>query len=216
MKGTLKNMEKTIKEIADEIGVSKQKVAYHVKKLDEKQYTRKDKTIYINADGENAIKKRLKVNNNNKKSTSSSDYNVDKEYINTLKKQIEIKDEQIKETQKLLSQQQELQLQANQRIKSLEELQSLESPKTTTSNLAHDDFELLKKAKEQLKKDLDKANDEIEQHQAKLAEKEKQLEEDEKINKEWSESNEELEKENERLKMELEKVQSKKWFKFWK
>ena len=69
---------------------------------------------------------------------------------------------------------------------------------------------------EQLKKELEKANDEIDQNQAKLAEKDKQIEKDEKINKEWSESNKELEKENESLKMDLQKVQSKKWFQFWK
>lgn len=209
-------MEKTVKEIADELNVSKQKIMYHIKKLDEKKYQKKDNTIYINQSGIEEIYQKLKYKKTSSKKTPKSDSLVAKKYIDILEQQLIQKDKQLEENQKLLDQQQKLQLQSNQRIEKLEEQLTLGIHIKSQKEMSSTEQEKMDKGIEQLKKELEKANDEIDQHQAKLAEKEKQIEEDEKINKEWSESNEELEKENERLKMELEKVQSKKWFQFWK
>lgn len=119
-------ISKTIKQIADELGVSKQ--AVHQKRKSKSLSTALqpftstvDGVIYISVDGENILKQAFSKNNckhvdDNKPSTVDSCvdgniYNILKQTIDTLKQQLEVKDKQITELQKLLDQQQQLQRQ---------------------------------------------------------------------------------------------------------
>lgn len=183
--------EKTVKELADELGVSKQRVMYHVKKLSTKEHQKKDNTIYINEVGQKAIKSRLEDSKADNQTDKKSKSFADKEYINTLKEQLDKKDKQLEKMQKLLDQQQQLHLQANQRIEHLERQLALEPPKEETPQ---------------------KDDEAIQICQEKIGALEKQVAEDEKINKE-------LYAEYERLSGLEEKHQNKlgkKWYKFWK
>ena len=99
-------MGKTIKELADELGVSKQSVQYHCKFLPTKDIVKNDKKATKN------IEEATKEN---------------KIELSFYKNQLEEKDKLIKELinsqknlQKLLDQQQVLTLQANQKIEQLE------------------------------------------------------------------------------------------------
>lgn len=118
---------------------------------------------------------------------------VDKEYINTLKEQLNKKDIQLEKAQKLLDQQQQLHLQANQRIEHLEKQLAIDPPKEETTD----------------KKD----NGAIQGYQEKIEELEKQVAEDEKINAELYEEYERLSKLEKEWKQQ---ETNKKWFQFWK
>ena len=116
-------MEKTIKDLADELGVSK--TAIRKKMTDEfrEKYTRiNGKTIYINDEGQKKIRETSTRRNNNKKNKEveeNTDLSVD--VLDTMKKQLAAKDKQISELQKLLDQSQRLQLMAENKIKKIEE-----------------------------------------------------------------------------------------------
>lgn len=116
-------MEKTIKDLADELGVSK--TAIRKKMTDEfrEKYTRiNGKTIYINDEGQKKIRETSTRRNNNKKNKEveeKADLSVD--VLDTMKKQLAAKDKQISELQKLLDQSQRLQLMAENKIKKIEE-----------------------------------------------------------------------------------------------
>lgn len=194
-----KKVSKTIKELADEIGVSKQKVAYHVKKLDEKQYTRIDKTIYINTEGEKSIKKKLKADSSNGNNTHSTSSKVDEKYIETLKNQLLKKDEQIqvlldnqKKEHSLIDQQQQLHQQANQRIEKLEQQLALEAPKKMKDSPTSQELEL---QAEKLKR-----------KEAEIKKLKAEVEELDHANNLW------YEQDQERKKQE----NAKKWFQFWR
>jgi len=119
-------MKKTIKELADELGVSKQTVQYHFKNLPANTYIKNDKGIYILKDQAISILKE-KISGklygeNDKESAKKTD-----ELYSLLYAQLKEKDNQIesllsgqKHLQKLLDQQQVLTLQANKKIAELE------------------------------------------------------------------------------------------------
>ena len=136
----IKPMSKTIKQIADELGVSKQ--AVHQKRKSKSLSTALqpftstvDGVIYISVDGENILKqafdkKHSKQVDDNKSSTVDSCvddniYSILKETIDNLKQQLEIKDKQITELQKLLDQQQQLQFNQQKSIPVMTEKLSL-------------------------------------------------------------------------------------------
>ncbi|MGY3743774.1 DNA-binding protein [Leuconostoc inhae] len=158
---------KTIRELADELGVSKKKIHYQVSKLDSNLIQRLDGTIYL---GKSAISK-IKSNMGYSKMSISDTLDIQnrhvldsgldteknklinekseqisylKEQLNKKDGQLAIKDEQIKslveiqnQTQNLLDQQQRLALQDK---KLLEEYKSeIQSLKalTTEDNKAH-------------------------------------------------------------------------------
>ena len=158
---------KTIKELADELGVSKKKIHYQVSKLDSNLIQRLDGTIYLNNAAIKVIKGNIGyvpktkldsvgVQNRQYLDTKLDTVNTSlidekNERINYLKEQIKnkdnqisVKDEQIKslvdvqkQTQNLLDQQQRLALQDK---KLLEEYKSeIQSLKalTTEDNKAH-------------------------------------------------------------------------------
>ena len=121
--------DKTVKEVADMIGVTKQTVQYHLKSLPENYTTKSDKNIiYIKPLGQKALSDKI-----DKRKQSSVDKEPTKETVENdkeiehFKAQIKEKDQQIaqllesqKQLQKLIENQQVLTLQANQKIEKLE------------------------------------------------------------------------------------------------
>lgn len=119
-------MEKTIKELADELGVSKDKVKYQARKLPSKLTTKKSGVTYLNKEAIAIIKQNLVGSYNQ----VENDVLPTELLIKQLKKSNELlseKDKQIEKLQdsqkmfqKLLDQQQILTLQANKKIEQLE------------------------------------------------------------------------------------------------
>lgn len=137
--------DKTIKELADELNVSKQTVQYHVKFLPTKYLSKNDKKIItINKTGQSYIKGKIKkrVGKNNEQKTNKKTTNYTAKNDQLFKQQLEIKDNQIEELQKLLhsqqkllDQQQILTLQANKKIETLEyNSEKKEEEKPTKNN----------------------------------------------------------------------------------
>lgn len=132
---------KTIKQIADEIGVSKQ--AVHQKRRKEPLSTSLqpftttvDGVVYISVDGEKLIKQAfegkasVKLNDKLSESNTQNDTVVDlllkqsemlKNELDIKNKQIEELNERLAESQKLLNQQQQLNAIAEQKIKVIEQ-----------------------------------------------------------------------------------------------
>lgn len=121
--------DKTVKEVAEMLGVTKQTVQYHLKSLPANYTTKSDKNIiYINSLGQKSLSDKI-----DKRKQSSVDKEPTKETarngkeIDHFKEQIKEKDQQIaqllesqKQLQKLIENQQILTLQANQKIEKLE------------------------------------------------------------------------------------------------
>lgn len=125
-------MSKTIKQIADEIGVSKQ--AVHQKRKNKELSTALqpftsivDGVVYISVDGEKLIKSAFSKNvsqTENKEFTESSYQVVDNEFtvnftLKTLSKQLEEKDKQLAEKDKQID---KLQVENEKLINSLENM----------------------------------------------------------------------------------------------
>lgn len=129
-------IDKTVKEVAEMLGVTKQTVQYHLKSLPTNYTTKSDKNIiYIKPLGQKALSDKI---------DKRKQFSVDKETVKTdkeptketvgnnkemahYKEQIKEKDQQIaqllesqKQLQKLIENQQILTLQANQKIEKLE------------------------------------------------------------------------------------------------
>lgn len=130
-------MTKTILELANELGVTKQAIQYQMKKLDEKYLSKRPDGAYlISLEGQNLIREymgfELKVSNKKgdkdyQKSDKITDKDLLDDTITILQKELEEKNNQIenlqellKEQQNLLSQQQQLSLQSNQQIQHLQ------------------------------------------------------------------------------------------------
>lgn len=145
-------MAKTIKQIADELGVSKQAV---FKKIDNlgcrQQLTKIDNQFTVDEKLENTIKKAfLKKFNTDKtvnqsSTTSSTDNSQLMNYLmDTLKvlqqqnellsKQLEEKDKQISNLQKLIDQSQQLHAMAENKINLLEQKQTSPEPVNVTTS----------------------------------------------------------------------------------
>lgn len=117
-------MDKTIKELADELQIPKEKVTYQVRKLHSNLYYKKNNITYLTSAGITAIEAVFK-----RKSPVEKPYNYTVDYTvsQLLKKdeQLAEKDKQIEQLQKLLDQQQQLHLQQQKQTqKLLEESQS--------------------------------------------------------------------------------------------
>lgn len=117
--------DKTVKEVAEMLGVTKQTVQYHLKSLPTNYTTKSDKNIiYIKPLGQKALSD--KIDKRKQFSVDKETVGNDKE-IDHFKEQIKEKDQQIaqllesqKQLQKLIENQQVLTLQANQKIEKLE------------------------------------------------------------------------------------------------
>jgi len=128
---------KTVKELADELGVSKQRIQQIIAKLPTNKTPNKDgnKFVLNKKDIYNIkVSMGLKVDKISTNQTTNRvvDYDIYMDVLNSL----ENKDEQInnliesqKQTQKLLDQQQQLSLQDKQLITELRQQLALESPK---------------------------------------------------------------------------------------
>ena len=128
--------DKTVKEVAEMLGVTKQTVQYHLKSLPTNYTTKSDKNIiYINALGQKILLDKIEKRKQSfvGKETAKSDKEPIKETVRNdkeidhYKEQIKEKDQQIsqllesqKQLQKLIENQQVLTLQANQKIEKLE------------------------------------------------------------------------------------------------
>ena len=213
---------KTIKELADELGVSKKKIHYQVSKLDSNLIQRLDGTIYLNNAAIKVIKGNIGyvpktkldsvgVQNRQYLDTKLDTVNTSlidekNERINYLKEQIKnkdnqisVKDEQIKslvdvqkQTQNLLDQQQRLALQDK---KLLEEYKA-----------ENDSLKALKMPTEDTKEE--QVNSQPKEEVKALKFEIRALQEE--LNKQKIHSQEEREK----LKAEL--TTPKKWYQFWK
>lgn len=108
----------TIKEIADELGVSKSAISQKLTDEFRSKFTDKKEingrvTVVIDEEGAEWLRTHIK-----KKKKGNNDKNDD--VIQVLKKQLEKKDEQIEKLQILLNQSQQLQLKQNEKIELLE------------------------------------------------------------------------------------------------
>lgn len=112
-----KEKEYTIKDIADELGVSKSAISQKLTDEFRSKFTIKKKingrtTVVIDEKGAEFLRK------HNKKKKENNNKNDD--VIQVLKQQLKKKDEQIEKLQILLNQSQQLQLKQNEKIKLLE------------------------------------------------------------------------------------------------
>ena len=103
---------KTIKQVADELGVNKDKVKYQVGKLPSNLLVKKDNIIYIKNDGIKVIFDILggKFNQLKSDKLSSDLHTFNNDVIDTFKKQLEEKDKQIESLLEKLDQEQKLHL----------------------------------------------------------------------------------------------------------
>lgn len=120
---------KTIKEFADELGISKSKVHYQVSKLNSDQIVILNGIKYLT----NAVQKEITKNLGIEKTVElDSELNDFKHQIEQLEMQLSKKDEQIATLHNLLDQQQQLQLKTQQML--TEKNLLLEQKKTDSSN----------------------------------------------------------------------------------
>lgn len=143
----------TVVSLADNLQVAKQTVFYNAKKMGINT-VKIDNVSYVTIEQSNAIAERINSNKQNRKTSSKYDdkTNVSRDnnmnITDVLLEQLRMKDEQIKqlnntldEQQRLLSQQQSLQLQSNDKIKVLEiELNEIKEDNTTQDTNKVDSF----------------------------------------------------------------------------
>lgn len=126
-------MNKTIKQIADDLQVDKQKVyryikAHHISEALHEPY-QKGKTKYYDEVAQTQIKKAFAEKTKSKRSTSKSTSDLHHEVLNEalldtiemLKNELKIKNEQIEKMHVLLDQEQKLRLVAEDMIHALED-----------------------------------------------------------------------------------------------
>ncbi|MBO1135778.1 MarR family transcriptional regulator [Enterococcus faecalis] len=127
--------EKTIKELAEELGVSKQRIQQIIAKLPTSKMPNKVGNKYVlNKKDIYNIKVLMGIERDNFSTSESANKIVDYDiYLDVLNSSKE-KDEQLKLMQKLLDQQQQLTLQANQQIEKLQEQLQLTYTAETSEN----------------------------------------------------------------------------------
>ena len=119
-------MEKTIKELAEELGITKDKVKYQVRKLPSKLTINRNVVTYLGVEAISIIKSELKNNSKGKQTGKLPiEYLMEelekKDYeLKEKNKQIDVLHRMFEQQQKLLDQQQVLTLQANKKIEQLE------------------------------------------------------------------------------------------------
>lgn len=116
---------KTIKELADELNVSKQAIRKHLDKLPPTlSVTKENGKILMDVDVVNFVKDRTNRvtgnNTSNQKEKVTDNIMLLNDYISELKEQLKQKDMQIEQAHKLIENQQILTLQANKKIEQLE------------------------------------------------------------------------------------------------
>lgn len=115
---------KTIKQIADELGVSKDKVRYQVGKLPSNYIVKVGKITHLTNDGYKRVLEcfgmELPSNLHSKSEENYTPFTYLEEQIEFLKKQLEKSNEEKNELIKLLDQEQQLHLLSNQKVNVLE------------------------------------------------------------------------------------------------
>lgn len=112
---------KTIKQIADEVGVSKQAVFKKIDNLGLRQRMSKVNNQWlIDENSENTIKAAFSTTNKTSTSSATDSQKVDS-LIATLQKELEVKNGQISHLQKLLDQEQQLRMVTEQKLLLLED-----------------------------------------------------------------------------------------------
>jgi len=150
--------DKTIKEIADNLNITKDKARYRVSKLPRDFTYQKDGVTYVKKKGIKAIEEDLGMLLNVGKKEFTHSNNALDSMMSLLKKELEEKNEQLskkdyqlEKMQKLLDQQQQLTLQANSQIQQLQEQLAL----------THEQSEVEEEeSKEQIQEEVPKAENE--------------------------------------------------------
>lgn len=121
-------MEMTIKELADELGVSKDKIKYRVGKLPSNYLVKKNGVTYLKSEGIQAIREQVGGNSpvnslGNYPPFTQYDKVVDllEKELDVLRKQLEEKDKQLEQAHKLIDQEQQLRMVTEQKLMLLEE-----------------------------------------------------------------------------------------------
>lgn len=148
--------DKTIKELAEEFHVSKQAIRKRLSADFRENYvqtvTRNGvKTLVVRYKGYLLLKQHFLDSNTTGNQVETVDSNDENSIIDFLHEQLQEKDTQIKQMQKLLDQQQQLTLQANQQIKKLHEQLQL----TYTEETPENDSTTLSEATETIDKQID-------------------------------------------------------------
>lgn len=118
---------KTLKQIADEIGIDKQKVYRFVKKNCINEVHQKNGVMYYDEVAESKIKQGFASKEVHQESASSEAViDVLLKQSETLQKELDIKNQQIANLQKLLDQEQQLRMVTEQKLLLLEEKQEEE------------------------------------------------------------------------------------------
>jgi len=140
-------MSKTIKELADELGVSKSGIRKYMTPSFRSKYTFKNANRILIKDS-GIVKVRSEIANSKthlertKNTSYSAHTNIESmRYENEIIDQLKQKDQQIKQLQKLLDQSQQLQLMAEKKIKQLEN----KNDKSETEDLSKEKPESEKK-----------------------------------------------------------------------
>ena len=119
-------MEMTIKELADELGVSKDKIKYRVGKLPSNYLVKKNGVTHLKSEGIQAIREQVGENSpvnslGNYPPFTQYDKVVDllEKELDVLRKQLEEKDKQLEQAQKLIDQEQQLRMVTEQKLQLL-------------------------------------------------------------------------------------------------
>ena len=189
--------DKTLTQLANELGVSRDKVIYRYKKLPKDAYYKENNTIYIKEEGVQQIIDELGDDLNELSTEHAQEGASEQEILSIhhyLIEQLAKKDEQIDQLQKLIDQQQQLNAEDKKLIKELHQYFALEAPKEMTEIKSANEEE---PSEEQIKQ-----SEELAKQIAKL---EEQIKKSEALNQE-----------KERLEQELASLKNKKWYQFWK
>jgi predicted DNA-binding transcriptional regulator YafY len=123
-------MAKTTKQIADEMGVSKQKVYRYIKKNCICEAHQENGVMYYDETAETLIKQGFSENEAHHEAHHEAHQNhINEAVIELLRNELQAKNEQIGKLQKLLDQEQQLRMVSEQKLLLLEEKQ--EEPEST-------------------------------------------------------------------------------------
>lgn len=109
-------MEKTLKQIADEIGVSKQRVYRYVSQAQIRPTKQDGKTMYFSDAAQESIKGEFSARKRRKKTPLNAQNDIT---LDALMRQLEAKDKQIADLTRLLDQEQKLTAAYTQQIQQL-------------------------------------------------------------------------------------------------
>lgn len=126
----------TIKELADELKVSKDKIKYRVGKLPSNYLVKKHGITYLNALGIEAIREMMGVNYPGNYPPNSPSFTHSEKLVEMLQKELEQKNQQIDNLMKLLDHEQHLRMVVEQKLLPDISVSSDESEEIKQENLA--------------------------------------------------------------------------------